>query len=391
MLFMRRLLTWTLALTFRSTMRARTFLLIAATVLSACERSTGPAEVQPEDPNLPDASHVVGLAMAFQTTCALTADGKLHCWGENRFGEFGNGTSAPSAVPVAAGGELSFDWIAGSMGTPQMCGVTSEGDAYCWGYNTSGELGDGTTVNRNLPVRVIADLDFRALASSYHTCGITTEGTAYCWGSGLGGQLGTGDGASTSVPARVQTEALYSTITNGMQFSCALTLVGDAQCWGWGAGLGSGPADRSVNVPTPVSGGLKFQSISAGEEHVCAATVSGQVYCWGKLTAFYPEGFRPTPVRIDTPAPIVSVVSGSRVFVGGASCGLDAQGVAYCWHSGRAAERVPGGRRYAGLAGGHGQFCGYTPGGSAYCWHWTSAGGDRLVLSTPRPIPALGN
>ena len=212
--------------------------------------------------------------MAFQTTCALTADGRLHCWGENRFGEFGNGTTSGSTQPVPAGGGLLFDLIAGSMGTPQICGVARDRTPYCWGYNVNGELGDGTTVNRDRPARVDANINFSALASSYHTCGLSTDGIAYCWGNGLGGQLGTGSDASALRPARVQTEAAFSSITNGMQFTCVLTQRGDAQCWGWGVGLGSGIGDRSVSTPTPVTGGHLFQSISAGEEHVCAATTS---------------------------------------------------------------------------------------------------------------------
>ena len=194
-----------------------------------------PTEVQrPADPLRPEESRVVDLAMSFQTTCALTADGRLHCWGENRFGEFGNGTITASAQPVPAGGGLTFDVIDGSMGTPQMCGVARDGTAYCWGYNLNGELGDGTTTHRYWPTRVDANISFRAFASSYHTCGLDTTGAAYCWGSGMGGQLGTGDGLSHLRPTPVMTESRYASITNGMQFSCALTLAGEAQCWGWG-------------------------------------------------------------------------------------------------------------------------------------------------------------
>jgi alpha-tubulin suppressor-like RCC1 family protein len=275
------------------------------------------------------------------------------------------------------------------MGTPQMCGTTREGATYCWGYNVNGELGDGTTSHRGSPARVDASVTFRALASSYHTCGITTEGVAYCWGSGNGGQLGTGDDKPQLRPARVQSSAAFKSITNGMQFSCALTLAGDAQCWGWGAGLGSGIIDRSVNVPTPVSGGLTYRSISAGEEHVCAASTGGEVYCWGKLLAFDAGGFRAAPTRIPGSVRMVTVVSGSRMVEGGASCGLTEAGEAYCWHSGLAPVRVPGGYRYAGLAGGHSRFCGYTPGGAAFCWTWDQNAEGQLALTAPEPIPAL--
>lgn len=371
-------------------MRITALFIAALVATSACKDTTGPPEPpRPADPILPAESRVVGLATSFQTTCALTADGALRCWGENRSGEFGNGTLAGSAAAVPSGGGLLFDFVAGSMGTSQMCGTTRAGVTYCWGYNVNGELGDGTTTNRSSPSRVDASVAFRALASSYHTCGLTTEGAAYCWGSGLGGQLGTGNDASQLRPARVQSSVGFKSITNGMQFSCALTRAGDAQCWGWGAGLGSGSADRSVSVPTPVSGGLTFRSISAGEEHVCAASTGGEVFCWGKLTPFYPDGFRAAPTRVPSSVPIVTVVSASRMTVGGASCGLTDAGEAYCWHSGLPPVLVPGGYRYAGLAGGHNRFCGYTPGGAAFCWIWERTTEGQVALTVPEPIPTL--
>ena len=362
---------------------------LGAVALVGCYLSTEPGGQPADDPILPPASRVTGLAMAFQTTCALTADGKLHCWGENRTGEFGNGTTTGSAQPVPGGGGLTFGLIAGSMGTSQMCGVTPDGTSYCWGYNVNGELGDGTTVDRYEPVPIDANIRFRVLASSYHTCGLSDEDIAYCWGDGLGGQLGTGSDTSALRPARVAGTTTYSHITNGMQFSCALARSGLAECWGWGVGLGSGTGDRSVLVPTPVSGGHLFRDISASEEHVCALTQAGEVYCWGKMT---PEVFRAEPTRIPMPMPLRSVVSGSRMFVGGASCGLTSQEAAYCWHSGLEPVPVPGRHRFAGLTGGHRKFCGFTPGGSVLCWQWVGVQvgtTDRWILSTPERAPSL--
>jgi alpha-tubulin suppressor-like RCC1 family protein len=360
---------------------------LAGVTLAACDLSTQPGRQLPDDPALPPASHAVGLAMAGGTTCALTADGRLHCWGENRFGEFGNGTTTGSTVPVDGGGGLTFERVTGSMGTPQMCGTTADGASYCWGYNANGELGDGTTEDRSQPVAINSDIQFRTLASSYHSCGLSVDNIAYCWGDGLGGQLGTGSEIPALQPARVAGTGTYSHITNGMQFSCALAQNGLAECWGWGAGLGSGSADRSVLVPTAVSGGHVYQDISAGEEHVCALTQAGELYCWGKMSTSL---FLEEPARIPTSVRFASVKSGSRMFVRGASCGLTADGVAYCWHSGLEPVRVPGGYRFAGLVGGHRQFCGFTPGGSVLCWQWLSVGPPvEWAMSPPQRAPSL--
>jgi Regulator of chromosome condensation (RCC1) repeat len=354
----------------------------------ACKDGTG-SEPAADDPLRPTPQRVVDVAIAFQSTCALTADGKLHCWGENGSGEFGDSTLTPSATPVLGARGMEFASVQGSMGTAQMCGLTQGGAAYCWGYNANGELGSGFTGERQPPVPVAGGLRFRALASSYHTCGISADGQVWCWGSSFGGQLGTGPGGDTPVPARIAFSAPYTHITTGMQFSCAIRQAdGHADCWGWGGGMGSGTSDRSVDHPTPVSGNLRFTDISAGEEHVCAVADDGQAWCWGRVTP-WPDGFRGAPERVLGGTRFVEVASASRTEVFGASCGRTSGGEVFCWHDGLEPVALPGNRRFAGLTGGHGRFCGFTPGGAAFCWTWTSNGSGPAVPSTPMAIPEI--
>lgn len=368
----------------------RRLLLLLSAGLAGCD-DLGPAEPVPDDPLRPAATRVVDVALDYTSTCVLTADGLLHCWGENRFGEFGTGTLQGSATPVLAAGGMRFTSVHGSMGTPQMCGITADHTGYCWGYNSHGEVGSGIPGPAYAPAPIAGGIRFSALAGSYHTCGVDTEGAAYCWGSDLGGQLGSGTGSS-GVPVRIASSAAYTAVTNGLQFSCALRREGQADCWGHGVGMGSGPGDRSVNVPTPVSGGLAFLDISAGEDHVCALTREGVPYCWGKLTQDWPEGFAGTPVRIPGENRFVQVASATRVFAYGSACALTAGGKAYCWYSGLEPIAVPGNHRFAGITGGSGRFCGYTPGGAALCWAWTAGsvnGREAFFPGWPVPIPAL--
>lgn len=365
--------------------------LLVLSALASCGEIAGPDLKPPEpDPLRPAASRVVSLVMAFQSKCALTADGQLHCWGENRFGEFGNGTAVASSVPVRTGGDLKFVSVHGSMGTPQICGIVSGGAAYCWGYNLNGELGGGTTTQYVYsPIPVVGGVRFRMIASSYHTCGVDTEGRAYCWGSGLGGQLGTGSDRDMPTPTRIASDASYATITNGLQFSCALRVDGAADCWGLSVGRGNAEGPVSASTPLPVSGSLIFRDISAGEEHVCALTVSGEPYCWGVLTSF--GGTTQTPVKIPSTRTYVQVASASRT-VRGASCGVTSEGHAECWQGGSAPLPVPGNFKFKGIVGGHGDFCGHTYGGAAYCWRWATQvvnGQQVLQPSQPVPIPTL--
>src|SRR5256885_3576942 len=136
-------------------------------------------------------------------TCGVTTSGAAYCWGDNFSGQLGEETASsvwyrPSPAPVA-GQELRFTTI--SAGVWHTCGVAPSGVAYCWGDNFFGQLGDGTGVARATPVPVAGALRFAAVsAGSFHTCGITTSGAAYCWGDNSSGQLGDGTTDRRTMP-----------------------------------------------------------------------------------------------------------------------------------------------------------------------------------------------
>ena len=143
-----------------------------------------------------------GVSAGGQHTCGLTDADAAHCWGLNDNGQLGDGTTTQRTTPVPVAGELSFRYGV-SAGGHHTCGVTADRAAHCWGLNSSGQLGDGTTTQRTSPLLVDGKLSFLAVsAGSSHTCGVTLVGT-YCWGSNDSGQLGDGSTTSSSVPVRV--------------------------------------------------------------------------------------------------------------------------------------------------------------------------------------------
>lgn len=138
------------------------------------------------------------LSAGYFHVCGLTHEGAAYCWGGNFTGELGNGTSEASTTPVAVAGGLTFETI--SAGQWATCGVTTGGTAYCWGFNGYGQLGNATvplTLAANAtPVPVSGGLTFATISTGYlHTCGVTTQGEAYCWGDNSEGELG--DGSTT--------------------------------------------------------------------------------------------------------------------------------------------------------------------------------------------------
>jgi alpha-tubulin suppressor-like RCC1 family protein len=136
-------------------------------------------------------------------TCGLTAGGAAHCWGSNGDGQLGIASSdSTRSAPAAVAGGLSF--VAITAGAYHTCGLTATGIGYCWGRNSDGRLGDGTTTSSNTPVAVGGGLTFAAISAGDNmTCGVTTGRVAYCWGNNQYGQLGDGTQTNRLVPMKV--------------------------------------------------------------------------------------------------------------------------------------------------------------------------------------------
>ncbi len=213
--------------------------------------------------------------MSYFTTCALDTEGKVYCWGADYFGSLGDGGPVSSTltgelpVEVDTSGVLAGKTIVHiGVGMASVCAMDSDGQVYCWGTNSNGELGNGTTEHASSPTAVVMDGDLSGktpakLSVGYsHACVNTTEGKVYCWGSNAFGALGSGEGDSTSVSQTYETEPtavetagtvmdgkVITRIDTGLYYTCAIDDSKYVYCWGWDAYgmLGNGNATYSQN------------------------------------------------------------------------------------------------------------------------------------------------
>ena len=320
------------------------------------------------------------LDAGFGYNCGLTTGMNAYCWGSNSAGQLGDGTATDRSTPRLVSGDLSFTWL--NLGRVHTCGISS-GDAYCWGQNGFGQLGDGTTSDQQTPTMVSGGLSFASLsAGASYTCGITTGGDTYCWGINFLGQLGDSTRTDRSTPVQVVGGLSFVKLTAAGAHTCAITSAGDAYCWGAGGSgqLGDGTIQTFRLAPGPVSSGLSFTSLSAAGNYTCGLTDSDAAYCWGE-NVFGQLG---NGANTDTNFP--GLVSGGFSFAtidasDDHTCGVTTAGDTYCWghndfgqlgdgtqNDSNVPVTVSGGVSFTLVRTGNDQTCALTAAGEGYCW-----------------------
>jgi alpha-tubulin suppressor-like RCC1 family protein len=310
-------------------------------------------------------------------TCYLKSSGKAYCWGLNTYGQVGSGSSfgkiySPEAVQSPTG-VAPFRFKSITTGSSHSCGLSHKGLAYCWGISGSGQLGSNAQ-NPRIPTPVLEPqggqpLKFTQItAGNYHTCAVTTTGKAYCWGAGNTGALGTGASSNTI---------------------------------------------RPVEVTNPVGEpALQFASIAATSFHTCGITIQGKAYCWGENNNGQGGEGTTTAKNLAPKAVSESTTGQTLVFnnieVDGArSCGLTTTGAAYCWGTNTLgglgdgtldtstkpiAVAAPVGGSvlvFKHLSLGSSDTCGVTETGGGYCWGSSATTGANYGNLSKIPVAVV--
>lgn len=356
-----------------------------------------------------------------------------YCWGSGSNGALGNGSSTDMKKPTAV---TTTGVLSGKTVTAIDAGgcVIANAAAYCWGYNASGRVGDGTTNTATSPVAVdtsgvLSGKTITKITADNHTC-VLASGAPYCWGNGTNGELGNNTQVNSLVPVAVDTTGVLAgkTITDisaGAYNTCVIA-NGLPYCWGynlWGAN-GTGTSGNTYTL-TPVAvstagalNGKTLVKIKAGSDHVCALGSDGAAYCWGGMCASINGTFTcygaggassNVPVKLDNTTGALTGKSVAQVATSfNHSCVVTTDGGGYCWgygvygRLGTAAgttvsvpttvdmSGVLVGKSFTEMAVGQNSSCGIAS-GQAYCWGRNLNGeiGDNTLSQRSQPVMVI--
>ena len=359
------------------------------------------------------------IAAGTYNGCAILEDQSMVCWGDNEYGQLGDGTTTGSAVPIYVNVAANETPVEVTVGQVTACALMESGNIYCWGSGYYGKMGNGESWNDdyvNTEMRQVLLPEGQGgqtvSISGGHICTILDNGDVYCWGRGNQGQLGYGGTSNRNIPTKVNLPGQRSAIaiSTGAFMTCAITRDGMGYCWGENdeGQLGNGTTNSRRMTPAEVlfPSGYTPVSISAGDDFACALMDNRKVMCWGENN----DGrLGQGPLGTDdetTPVWVIMENSETAHFLDigtKSACMILDSGETKCWGTNEEGQigqgdtdidyystptEVNGSYDFVALSINSDTICAITSNAEGYCWGDNEAGQTgRGSIDTDEPTP----
>ena len=359
------------------------------------------------------------IAAGTYNGCAILENQSMVCWGDNEYGQLGDGTTTGSAVPIYVNVAANETPVEVTVGQVTACALMESGNIYCWGSGYYGKMGNGEPWNDdyvNTEMRQVLLPEGQGgqtvSISGGHICTILDNGDVYCWGRGNQGQLGYGGTSNRNIPTKVNLPGQRSAIaiSTGTFMTCAITTHGMGYCWGENdeGQLGNGTTNSRRMTPAEVlfPSGYTPVSISAGDDFACALMDNRKVMCWGENN----DGrLGQGPLGTDdetTPVWVIMENSETAHFLDigtKSACMILDSGETKCWGTNEEGQigqgdtdidyystptEVNGNYDFVALSINSDTICAITSNAEGYCWGDNEAGQTgRGSIDTDEPTP----
>jgi len=357
----------------------------------------------------------VSVSLGSSHTCAILDDASLKCWGYNNYGQLGIGTTIQQTTPQFVNPETGRTAVSVSLGNSHTCAILDDASLKCWGYNTAGQLGIGSTDDHSTPQTVDLGTGRTAVSVSlgeYHTCAILDNASLKCWGEGGQGQLGIGTSIQQTTPQIVDLGVGRTavSVSSGSIHTCAILNDTSLKCWGYNGNgqLGIGlESEHHTPIEPNIEVGELWADLTLGSSETCGLLDNGSVKCWG-YNGYGQLGIGSTTdqntpqfVNMSTGYSAVSISSGSD-----SSCLITNNSSLMCWGSNTYGQLgldsttqqttpqfvdLGTGRTAVSVSLGHYHTCAILDDASLKCWGYNGYGQLGIGSTTQQTTPQTVN